>query len=97
MLHTVLPNFYTLNVGNAYPVLTGTTLTGIVTNGGTSLTVKYDCFDEAPAILVYLNDALIMTQPGTTGTNITQGIFVEWLATDSIEVVLVNLEIDIEL
>jgi hypothetical protein len=88
----VTPAFYTLNYTGAFPVANGVTITGIVTAGGTTLSVEYKSPLSVPQILVIKNFIVVGNALGvqTVGPATATSVFTfNWTSTDIIEIRLI--------
>jgi len=84
---SVIPNFYTMNPGNTFPILAGEQKTGIVNSGGVTVTIGYDCLSKIPQIMFIRNNIVVGNAGGIPiGTGQFFAYNISWTAGDIIEI-----------
>jgi len=84
---SVIPNFYTMNPGNTFPILAGDSKTGVVNSGGVTVTIGYDCLSKAPQIMFIRNNIVMGNDFGIPiGTGQYHAYNIPWTAGDIIEI-----------
>jgi len=84
---SVIPNFYTMNPGNTFPVNAGQEKTGVVNSGGVTLTIGYDCSSKSPQIYFVKNNIVMGNDFGIPmGVGQFYAYNIPWTAGDLIEI-----------
>jgi len=87
VIHSVIPSFFTLNPGNAFPVTAGNTITGVVNSAGVTVTINYSCTSKIPQIMFIRNNIVMGNDVGIpVGNNQNYAYNIPWTAGDIIEI-----------